>query len=183
MRFTKLPGPGAAAAWGAVTVLAATAGLAGCSLSAKSTLSSASVEAKIASELAQSYGIASPPVHCPRSMPAEVGSTFTCVATLEGQPLPVAGTVTSSRGHVEVHPTSAVVVADTAEAEMGKNLSTTFGQPVTVACPIPELLVAPVGHSFECTANVAGVNRKVVVTVTNLAGDLSYHVLAYKPGS
>ena len=177
MRFGKLPGLMALGAF------AATAGLAGCSLSARNSLSSASVESKIASELANSYRIAAPPVHCPRSIPAQVGSTFTCVATLEGQPLRVVGTVTSSRGHVDVHPTSAVVVAETAEAEIGKSLSATFGQPVTVSCPIPSLLVAPVGHTFGCTANIAGVGRQVAVTVTNVAGELSYRVLPYKPAS
>ncbi|HXW80149.1 MAG TPA: DUF4333 domain-containing protein, partial [Acidimicrobiales bacterium] len=152
MRFAKVPG------LIVVALLGATAGLAGCSISARNSLSSASVEAKIASELATSYDIAPPPVHCPRQVPAEVGSTFTCVATLEGQHLQVVGTVTSSRGHVEVHPTSAVVVAEKAEAEIGKSLSATFGQPVTVSCPIPSLLVAPVGHTFQCTAHVAGVD-------------------------
>jgi hypothetical protein len=50
-----------------------------------------------------------------------------------------------------------------------------------VACAIPSLLVAPVGHTFQCFAHVAGVERKVVARVTNLAGDLSYRVLPYHP--
>jgi Domain of unknown function (DUF4333) len=177
MRFARVPG------FIVVALFAATAGLASCSLSASNALSSASVEARIASQLASSYHIASPPVRCQRSIPARIGSTFTCVAILEGQHLRVVGTVTSSRGHVEVHPASAVVVAEKAEAEIGRSLSKTFGQPVNVSCPIPSLLVASVDHTFACTAHVAGVDRKVVVTVTNLAGDLSYRVLPYKPAS
>jgi hypothetical protein len=175
MRFAKLPGLVGLGAF------AATVGLAGCSISARSTLSAASVEAKIASELASSYGIAPPAVRCPHSVPAHVGSTFTCAATLDGQHLEVVGTVTSPRGHVEVRPTSAVVVAGTAQAEIGKSLSGTFGQLVHVSCAIPSLLVAPVGHSFQCSAHVAGVEREVVAKVTNLAGDLSYRVLPYNP--
>jgi Domain of unknown function (DUF4333) len=164
-----------------LAAFAASAGLAGCSLSARTTLSSAGVEAKIASELASRYGIAPPPVRCPRSIPAQIGSTFTCVVTLEGQHLHVVGAVTSSRGYFKLHPTSAVVVATTAQTEIAKDLSSIFGRPAVVTCPIPPLLVAPVGHTFECTAHVAGVDRKVVVTVANLAGGLRRRVLPYNP--
>jgi Domain of unknown function (DUF4333) len=164
------------------TVLAA-AGLTGCSLSTRSTLSAASVEAKISTQLARTYRIARPEVHCPKSVPATPGTRFTCTATLDGQPLRVVGTVTDHRGQFEVHATSAVVVMSAAEAEISRDLSTRVGRPVSVSCPPPELLVARPGHTFRCTADIASVERQVAVTVENLAGDLRYQVLPYtRPG-
>jgi hypothetical protein len=161
-------------------VLVTTAGLASCSLSPRRTLSTASVEAKIGAELATTYHIATPKVHCPRSVPATPGTRFTCTAFLDGQPLPVVATVTSTHGHFEVHATSAVVVKGAAETEISQDLSHRLGRPVSVSCPIPDLLVAGPGHNFPCTAEIAGVRRQVAVTVENLAGDLRYRVLPYK---
>lgn len=160
-------------------------GLAGCSLTsikARDTLSAASVEAKIAAQLVKSYDVAAPSVHCPVSVPAQVGSKFTCTTTLDGQVLTVAGTVTGARGRLMVHPTSAIVVTSAAQAEIAKSLRTTFGQPVTVSCAAPALLVTSVGHSFGCAADVGNIRRQLVVTVTDLAGALRYRVLPYKPG-
>jgi hypothetical protein len=169
--------------WGRVTVLVvmAVVGLAGCSLSPHSTLSAASLEAKIAAELARTYNIAPPKVNCPASVPVTPGAHFTCIATLDGQPLRVLGTVTDSRGHVQVHPASAVVVKSAAEAEISQSLSKRVGSPVHVSCPLPGLLVASPGHTFGCTAEIAGVERHVAVTVVNPAGDLRYRVLPYQP--
>jgi Domain of unknown function (DUF4333) len=159
------------------------AGLAGCSLSTHSTLSAGSVEAKISDQLARDYHITAPEVHCPRSVPATPGTRFTCTATLDRQPLRVVGTVTDRRGQFEVHATRAVVVMPAAEREITENLSNRVGGPVSVTCPAPELLVADPGHTFRCTAEIAGVKRQVAVTVENLAGDLRYRVLPYaRPG-
>ena len=49
-----------------------------------------------------------------------------------------------------------------------------------MSCPGPQLLVAAPGHTFGCTAEIAGVERHLVVTVVNLAGDLRYLVLPYQ---
>ncbi len=166
-----------------VVVLAAltgTAGLAGCSLEAHSTVSASSVERRIASELASSLHISPPAVHCPGPIPARVGTKFTCTAVIDGQVLQVVGTVTGTHGNVEVHPSDAVIMASKAEAEIAKSLSARLGRPVPVSCDVPPVLVAPVGHSFECTATIAGVRRRIVVTVVNLSGELSFRVLPYK---
>jgi hypothetical protein len=165
----------------AAALLVATAGLAGCSLSPRRSLSTASVEAEIGAQLASTYHIAPPEVHCPKSIPATPGTRSTCTASLDGQPLQVVATVTGAHGHFEVHATSAVIVKSAAETEISQNLSNRVGQPVSVSCPIPALLVADPGHTFRCTAEIAGVERQVAVTVENLGGDLRYQVLPYKP--
>lgn len=119
-------------------------------------------------------------MHCPRSVPAEAGSKFTCTTTLDGQALKVNGSVTGSRGQVEVKPATAVVVTKTAEAELGQRLEKTFHQAVGLSCDVPALLVATPGRHFGCTATVGTIKRQLAVTVTGRAGALSYRVLPYK---
>jgi len=184
-RRRSAPGPAGRATWArwagaAAALVAAVAGLAGCSLSPHSTLSAASLETKISSELARTYKIPPPEVSCPASVRATPGTHFTCAATLEGQSLRVVGTVTDDKGHVQVRAASAVVVKSGAEAEIGQSLSRKVGQPVPVACAMPQLLVADPGLTFSCKAELAGIERQVAVTVVNLAGDLRYRVLPYR---
>lgn len=160
--------------------LVAAAVLSSCSLTAADTVSAASLETDIAGQLASSYRIPKPPVHCPRSVPAVAGHKFTCTATLDGQALKVKGTVTSSRGQVEVRPATAVVVTKAAEAELAGHLKTTFRRTVGLSCRLPALLVATPGRRFSCTVTVGTIKRQLAVTVTGTAGALSYRVLPYK---
>jgi hypothetical protein len=172
----------------ALGVVAAVAALGGCSLTsikARDTLSARSVEAKIASQLTRNYAaVRSPKVDCPLSVPARVGSKFSCTTRLEGQVLALAGTVTGPHGRLVVRPTSTIIVVSAAEAGIGKSLRRTFKTEVTdVSCGARALLVISPGRTFACTAAVAGTNRQVVVTVTSSAGALALRVLPYKPGS
>jgi hypothetical protein len=155
--------------------------LTGCSIKARDLLSAASVEAKIATQLADSYGVVRPRVHCPAAVPAAVGSRFTCTTDLDGQALTVSGEVAGPRGSVAVRPAVAVVVVGQARRQIGRDLARTFALPVVVSCPAPALLVAPPGRSFACTAEVGGVQRQVVVTVTSTTGALRLRVLPYRP--
>lgn len=154
--------------------------LGGCSIKARDTVSAASLEADIAGQLAMSYHIPKPPVNCPRSVPAQVGSTFTCTATVDSQSLKVNGKVTGTRGQVEVKPATAVVATKAAEADLAKRLKKTFDQAVRLKCQAPALLVATPGRSFGCTVMVGTIKRQLVVSVTGHSGALSYRVLPYK---
>jgi hypothetical protein len=151
------------------------AALAGCSLTSikgRDTLSATSVEAKIAAQLTRNYPVAPPKVDCPLSVPARVGSKFSCTTKLDGQVLSLAGTVTST-----------VIVVSAAEAQIGKSLARTFKAAATdVSCGTRALLVTSPGRTFTCAAVIAGTHRQVVVTVTNLAGAVAMRVLPYKPG-
>ncbi len=169
--------------WGLFSALvAAVTGvvLVGCSVSSPGSLSSAAIETKIAAELARTYKVAPPHVGCPAAVPDQSGTHFTCTATLDGQPLRVAGVVTGPGGHVAVHAASAVVVKSGAEAKIGQILSKRAGRPVSVLCALPPLLVADPGLGFGCVAEIAGVEHHLAVTVVNLAGDLRYQPA--KPG-
>jgi len=166
--------------------LAAVAALGGCSVTsikARDTLSASSVEAKIAAQLTRNYAVPSPKVDCPLSVPARVGSKFSCTTKLDGQVLALAGTVTGPQGRLVVRPTSTIIVVSAAEAHIGKSLARTFKAAVTdVSCGARALLVTSPGRTFACAAVIAGTHRQVVVTVTNRAGAVALRVLPYNPG-
>ncbi len=165
----------------AMVAMTALGGLSGCSIKARDLLSAASVEAKISAQLAGSYGVPPPRVHCPATVPADVGSRFTCTTALDGQPLTVTGEVAGPQGSVAVKPATAVIVIAAARAQISRELARTFGVTVAVSCSAPALLVAQPGRGFECTADVGSIRRQVAVTVTSTAGTLRLRVLPYRP--
>jgi hypothetical protein len=164
-----------------LAAVVAVSALAGCSIKARDLLSATSVEAKISAQLADSYSIPPPHVHCPADMPAAVGSTFSCTTELDGQPLTVSGRVVGPRGSVAVKPATAVVVIADARVQISRDLARTFGASVAVSCAAPALLVAPPGRTFDCMAEVDGIQRQVAVTVTATAGTLRPRLLPYRP--
>jgi len=169
------------AALGGLAALVALSALAGCSVKARDLLSAASLEAKISTQLAQSYGTPPPRVHCPAAVPAVVGSRFSCTTELDGQPRTASGEVAGPRGAVTVKPAAAVVVLAQARAQIGHDLAHSFDMTVGVSCSAPALLVAPPGRTFGCTAEVGGIQRHVVVTVTSTTGTLRLRLLPYSP--
>jgi hypothetical protein len=173
--------PGLHAALSCLAAVVALSAVAGCSVKAKDLLSAASLEAKISTQLADSYTITPPPVHCPAAVPATVGSNFSCTTRLDGQPLTVSGEVAGPRGAVAVKPATAVVVLADARAQISRDLARASGMKVAVACPGPALLVAPPGRTFGCGAEVGGVQREVVVTITSTTGTLQVRLLPYRP--
>ncbi len=52
---------------------------------------------------------------------------------------------------------------------------------VAVSCSAPALLVASPGRTFGCRAEVGGVQRQVLVTVTSVTGTLRTRLLPYRP--
>ena len=164
-----------------MAALVASGGLSGCSIKARDLLSAASVEAKISAQLAQSYGVPPPRVHCPAAVPADVGSSLSCTTELDGQALTVSGEVAGPHGSVAVRPATAVIVIAAARAQISRELARTFGVTVEVSCSAPALLVAQPGRGFDCTANVGSIRRQVAVTVTSPAGTLRLRVLPYRP--
>ncbi len=175
------PRPGLQAALSCLAVLVALSAIGGCSVKARDLLSAASLEAKISAQLASSYGVRPPRVHCPTAVPATVSSRFSCTTSLDGQPLTVSGEVAGPRGAVAVKPTTAVVVLAQARAQISRDLARASGMKVAVSCPGPALLVSAPGRTFACTAEVGGVLRQVEVTVTSATGTLQLRLLPYRP--
>jgi len=148
------------------------------------------VETDIATQLAATYHVAPPPVRCPKAVPAHLGARFSCLTSLDGQSLTVTAEVTSARGAVTIKPAAAVIVMSAARGEIGAELERAVerelqgGPPLAVrvlSCATPGLVVARRGRAFTCTADLGGVARQVVVTVTSPAGALRLLLLPYKP--
>lgn len=153
-----------------------------CSVSVKprDTLSASALEGDIGRDLAHTYGIPAPLVHCPSHVPAKKGARARCTTELDGQSVEITVLVTSPHGGAELRPTSAVVAKGKAESQLGASLGRRGLVGAEVFCAGPALLVVKPGHSFTCSADAAGVQRQLVVTVTDLSGMLSYRVLPYK---
>jgi hypothetical protein len=78
-------------------VAVAGVGLAGCSFSASTTatVSESEVETQAESALAPKFEGEAPSIDCPSEIPAEVGATLTCTASLAGESADAIITITS----------------------------------------------------------------------------------------
>jgi len=143
-------------------------------------VSTGALEASIARDLAANYHIPRPLVHCPSHVPDRTGTKLTCTTELDGQSLDITVSVTSSHGRARLAPTSAIVGKGAVEDQLADQLAGKLGHGVQVFCVGPALLVVKPGHSFGCAADTSGIQRQLVVTVTNLSGMLRYRVLPYQ---
>ena len=130
---------------------------------------------QIAASLASRYGGPAPPVSCPAKVPARLGQRFDCTAVLDGQPLTVTVTVTTTSGDIRPALDSAVVVVADADRTLAAGVGRQLGQPATVTCDAAHrLLVEAPGQSFDCTASVGGTSRALHVKVTDTSGRVTY---------
>jgi hypothetical protein len=151
-----------------------------CGVGPRRTLDARSIESRIAGEIASQYQLAPPliSVACPKGTPAKAGRTFSCTATLAGQPLPIDGVVTNSRGRYNLEPTAAVVIPAHLVPMLEARITRDLGAAATVDCGSKPVLVLPAGGTFGCTATVGGKPRPVTVTVEDLQGHVRFSVAA-----
>jgi hypothetical protein len=154
------------------------AALPACGVAPRRTLDARSIESQIAGEIARQYRLSPGTVtaHCPDGIPALTGRTFTCDATLDGQVLPVDGTVTSRTGRYRVQPAAAVIVVPSVVADLESRIAAQLQAPATVTCGAKAVLVVPTGGTFACTATVDGQARLVTVTVDDLQGHVRFNL-------
>ncbi|MHB1533719.1 MAG: DUF4333 domain-containing protein [Acidimicrobiales bacterium] len=153
---------------------AATAAALGVALSAcSSSLSVAGTERQIAAQLTAQYQVGKPVVACPAHLRAASGARFVCTASIEGQPLPI--DVTYTGGHLADYPAAAVLAVPHAVAVLRSDIAAQVGgAPPAVDCGGHTLLVVAPGHTFSCTATIAGQSRQVTATVRNLQGAVTF---------
>ncbi len=157
--------------------MAVAASVAGCSSAAPRTIDPASAARQIAANLADRYKVNTPAVTCPSGVAARPGQSFICTTTLEGQPLRMKASVTSASGRFTVQPADPILVSKTVAAQLSAEITQKAGRPATVTCPPPAVLVAPVGHRFDCSAAFSGQQaRTVTVTVVDTRGDFSFQL-------
>jgi hypothetical protein len=151
-----------------------------CGVGPRRTLDARSIESRIAGQIASEYQLAPAliSVACPTGTPAKTGRTFSCTATLAGQPLPIDGTVTNSRGGYTLEPTAAVLIPARLVPMLETRIAADLGAAATVDCGPKPVLVLPAGGTFGCTATVRGRPRPVTVTVEDLQGHVRFSLAA-----
>ncbi|GJF09985.1 hypothetical protein NGTWS0302_35520 [Mycolicibacterium cyprinidarum] len=139
------------------------------------------LETAIADELNKQYSPMSrevSTVECPRpSDPPKTGSTFDCVADLEGNDVRVKVTFTDDDYNVNYATLDVVFdLVDTGKG-LSKEVSEDYGFPVKVTCG-SGLKVVAVGESFECEASDRrGDTRPVKVTAGGPDGEDTWEVV------
>ena len=144
------------------------------------TLDSAQAERLISQATEEQSGVMPTDVSCPQDIEAEAGATFTCSASLEGQPISFTVTQTDDDGNVQVDSVNTFVDVATVEASLTQQMGDAAGVDVFTVCHVNghSVLVDGVGMLIPCTVTNAGdASDSVEVTATvDEDGTVSYEV-------
>jgi hypothetical protein len=144
------------------------------------TLDSAKAEHLISQATEDQSGVRPTDVSCPSDIEAEAGATFSCSASLEGQPISFTVTQSDDDGNVEVDSVNTFVDIATVEASLTQQLGEVAGVEVVSVCHVNghSVLVDGVGMPVPCTvSNAEDDTDSVEVTATvDEDGTVSYEV-------
>jgi len=144
------------------------------------TLDTAAVEREITRLTEDESGVAPSDVSCPADVEAASGSTFSCTASLEDQPISFRVTQTDDEGNVRIDGDNTFVDVATVEASLDEQLAEVAGVPVVSTCDAEghTVLVDGVGTPIPCTvSNADDASDSVEVTATvDESGEVSYAV-------
>ena len=124
---------------------------------APSTLDTAELADRIATETQQQVDVLPTDVTCPEDVPAEAGDTFTCTAQLDGQPVTYTARQTDDEGNVEFELDDQIVFVDRVEQLLAEQVGADYGVAVTASCDAD-------GHDVL----VDGSDTPLPCTVTNV---------------
>ena len=163
-----------------VLVLLAGLAVAAFVLFAPRQLNTVDIQNEIVRVTQEEVAVAPVEVRCPEDIPVAAGTTTTCTATLDGQPLSYGVRQDDDRGNLTITHDRTLLVAEV-EGAAAAQLTTDVGEDIVVACG-PEgrtVLVNAAGAPIDCSAvNVAdpSIGADVVVTV-DAEGTVAYEVL------
>lgn len=100
------------------------------------TLNSAEAERLISQATEEQSGVLPTDVSCPTGIEAEAGATFTCSASLEGQPISFTVTQTDDDGNVDVSSDDTFVDVAMVEASLTQQLGNAAGVDVVSICHV-----------------------------------------------
>jgi Domain of unknown function (DUF4333) len=145
------------------------------------TLDTAEAERQIAQLTEEQAGVAPTDVSCPADIGAEAGATFTCSASLEGQPLSFTVTQTDDDGTIRITSDNSFVDIATVEASLTQQLGEAAGVEVVSTCDAGghSVLVDGIATPIACTVtNAEDASDSVDVTATvDESGTVSYEVV------
>lgn len=142
------------------------------------TLDTAVVEQRIVAETDLQAGAAATDVDCPTDVAAQTGSTFTCTAQLDGQPVTYTVRQEDAEGNVHFELDDEIVLLDQVEQMLTDQLATDHGLTVTSSCGSDgrRVLVDGTQTPVPCTVtNVDDASDTLALVVTVEAdGSISY---------
>ena len=145
------------------------------------TLDTAEAQRQIAQLTQAQAGIAPTDVSCPADIAAESGATFTCSASLDGQPISFTVTQTDDEGNVRIESDNSFVDVATVEAALAEQLGEEAGVEAVGTCDAGghSVLVDGIGTPISCTVtNATDASDSVEVTATvDESGAVSYEVV------
>lgn len=160
----------------AVVVCVCLSVLAGCS-SSPEMLDEAATERAVGRAVAAEVGPVVRSTQCAAPIEQEQGATFTCKVALKGAgPLAVTVRQVDGEGTLDVEPTAAVVAGKRVASELGASLEEQFERSFQVTCDGAAWQIRQPGSTSTCLARDKTSRRTVTVTVTDVAGTLSFAV-------
>ena len=142
------------------------------------TLDSAEAERQIGQLTQDQTGVAPTDVSCPADIAAESGTTFTCTAALEDQPISFTVTQTDDEGNVQIDSDNTFVHVDVVEASLDEQLGELTGVVVISTCDTDgrSVLVDGVGTPIPCSVDNAAdaTDTAAVVATVDESGAVSY---------
>jgi hypothetical protein len=142
-------------------------------------LDPASVQKEVVRITVNEVSVEPPGVQCPSDVKFEKGNTFTCSATLQGQPLTYTITQTDGEGGLNIAHDRVLSVKEVSD-ELAAQLTRDVGEKVVAVCGTDgqTVIVNTPGTAINCgAANAANPDRNAPVTVQiDKDGTLSYQV-------
>ncbi|MGY1638167.1 DUF4333 domain-containing protein [Geodermatophilus sp. SYSU D00742] len=144
------------------------------------TIDTAEAERQIAALTEEQVGVAAADVSCPEDVEAEAGGTFSCTATLEGQPIGFTVEQTDDEGNVQIESDEMLVVVATVEQSLARQVGDEAGVEAVATCETEgrSVLVGATGTPIPCTvANAEDSTDSIDVLATvDEAGAVTYEV-------
>ena len=145
------------------------------------TIDTAEAQRQIAALTEEQVGVAAADVQCPEDVEAAAGSSFSCTATLDGQPVTFTVNQTDDEGNVQITGDNQFVVVADVEAFLAQEIGDQAGVEATASCDAEgrTVLVDTAGTAIPCTVtNATDATDAVDVAATvDDAGDVTYEVL------
>ncbi len=143
-------------------------------------LDTAEAERQLAQLTEEQVGLAADDVQCPDDVPLAAGTTTTCTATLDGQPISFTVEQTDDEGNVQITGDDSIVVVADVEASLAEQVGAEAGVEAIATCDAEgrSVLVDGAGTPIPCTvSNAADASDSIdVVATVDDAGSVSYEV-------
>jgi Domain of unknown function (DUF4333) len=121
------------------------------------TLDSGKAQSAIAQGTQKQFGVAPTDVHCPSGIAAKAGSTFTCTAKLQGQPISFTVRQSDDKGNVTWHSDANIAPVSQVQDAVAKQVGDQAGVSATATCETGgrTLLVGATTSPVRCTVTNA----------------------------